>query len=63
MIFKDNLNCEAVNVEKSIASDLKNKNLFVNALAEVFTNIKVINSQKADAYFSYRLAGKGEKSC
>lgn len=35
---------------------LKNKNLFVDALAEVFTNIKVINSQKADAYFSYRLA-------
>ena len=30
MIFKDNLNCEAVNVEKSIASDLKNKNLFVS---------------------------------
>lgn len=40
---------------------LKNKNLFVNALAEVFTNIKVINSQKADAYFSYRIAGKGGK--
>lgn len=40
---------------------LKNKNLFVDALAEVFTNIKVINSQKADAYFSYRLAGKGGK--
>lgn len=30
MIFKDNLNCEAVNVEKSIASDLKNKNLFTS---------------------------------
>lgn len=30
MIFKDNLNCEAVNVEKSIASDLENKNLFVS---------------------------------
>lgn len=30
MIFKDNLNCEAVKVEKSIASDLKNKNLFVS---------------------------------
>lgn len=40
---------------------LKNKNLFVDALAEVFTNIKVINSQKADAYFSYRIAGKGGK--
>ena len=30
MIFKNNLNCEAVNVEKSIKSDLKNKNLFVS---------------------------------
>lgn len=40
---------------------LKNKNLFVDALAEVFTNIKVINSQKADTYFSYRIAGKGGK--
>lgn len=30
MIFKNNLNCEAVKVEKSIASDLKNKNLFVS---------------------------------
>ena len=30
MIFKDNLDCEAVSVEKSIASDLKNKNLFVS---------------------------------
>ena len=30
MIFKNNLNCEAVNVEKSIASDLKNKNLFTS---------------------------------
>ena len=30
MIFKNNLNCEAVNVEKSIASDLKNKNLFIS---------------------------------
>ena len=29
MIFKNDLNCEAVSVEKSIASDLKNKNLFV----------------------------------
>ena len=30
MIFKNNLDCEAVKVEKSIASDLKNKNLFVS---------------------------------
>ena len=30
MIYKNNLNCEAVNVEKSIASDLKNKNLFIS---------------------------------
>ena len=30
MIFKNNLNCEAVKVEKSIASDLKNKNLFTS---------------------------------
>lgn len=30
MIFKNNLNCEAVKVEKSIKSDLENKNLFVS---------------------------------
>lgn len=30
MIYKNNLNCEAVSIEKSIASDLKNKNLFVS---------------------------------
>ena len=30
MIFKNNLNCEAVSIEKSIKSDLENKNLFVS---------------------------------
>ena len=30
MIFKNDLNCEAVSIEKSIKSDLENKNLFVS---------------------------------
>ena len=30
MIYKNNLNCEAVSIEKSIKSDLENKNLFVS---------------------------------
>ena len=38
MIFKDNLNCEAVNVEKSIASDLKNKNLFTSVNKDTADN-------------------------
>ena len=38
MIFKNNLNCEAVNVEKSIASDLKNKNLFTSVYKDTADN-------------------------
>ena len=53
--------CDFYNYEKFPIEDpheyLKNKNLFV----ELPPEIKVINSQKADAYFSYRLAGKGGK--
>ena len=30
MIFKNDMNCEAVSIEKSIKSDLENKNLFVS---------------------------------
>ena len=53
--------CDFYNYEKFPIEDpheyLKDKNLFV----ELPPEIKVINSQKADAYFSYRLAGKGGK--
>lgn len=53
--------CDFYNYEKFPIEDpheyLKNKNLFV----ELPPEIKVINSQKADAYFGYRLAGKGGK--
>lgn len=53
--------CDFYNYEKFPIEDpheyLKNKNLFV----ELPPEIKVINSQKADAYFSYRIAGKGGK--
>lgn len=53
--------CDFYNYEKFPIEDpheyLKNKNLFV----ELPPEIKVINSQKADAYFGYRIAGKGGK--
>lgn len=53
--------CDFYNYEKFPIEDpheyFKNKNLFV----ELPPEIKVINSQKADAYFSYRIAGKGGK--
>lgn len=53
--------CDFYNYEKFPIEDpheyLKNKNLFI----EIPPEIKVINSRKADAYFGYRLAGKGGK--
>lgn len=53
--------CDFYNYEKFPIEDpheyLKYKNLFV----ELPPEIKVINSRKADAYFGYRLAGKGGK--